>query len=291
MRVFRFEKEKYGFELLMDLHRFEGNPNVAFEPTPHITDFFEVLIFESGKGQIDLNGHSHCIEPFTFFFISPHQKKSCHIDASTLKGFHLVFQNDFLSDFFNDTLFVYRLQYFYNSIHPQFLQLEKDEYKRIKYILDEIVLEIQHFQSDSYHIIRSLLYFALTKLNRLYSKTYHLLHETQADSIAYQFKELLEKDIRTKHSVDEYCQELLVSRHKLNKLVKNTFGNTSKELIQARLLQEIKMELRYSQQTISEIAYTMNFSEPNNLTRFFHRLEGISPSVYREKYQNDRTSL
>ena len=287
LRTFLFEKEKYGFELLMDLHKFETNPNVSFEASPHTTNFFEIFIFEKAKGLIQLNGHTLNIEENTFFFISPYQKKSCEIELSEIKGFHLVFQNDFLSHFFDDKLFVYRLQYFYNSKHPQYLQLTKEEYNKIQFALNEIISEINNFQNDSLHIIRSLLYFSLSKLNRLFSKHYNLSSETQVDSAIYNFKEKLELNIRKFHSVEEYCKILSISRHQLNKVVKDYFGCTSKEIIHFRLLQEIKMELCYSNKTVSEIANALNFSEANNLTRFFNRLEGITPSIYRKNYQND----
>lgn len=287
MRTFHFEKEKYGFELQMDLHKFETNPNVFFEKSPHTTDFFEIFIFEKAKGSIDLNGHNLNIEENSLFFISPYQKKSCEISITDIKGFHLVFQNDFLSDFFNDKLFVYRLQYFYNSKHPQYLKLTKDEYYKTQFALNEIISEITDFQNDSLHIIRSLLYFYLSKLNRLFSKQYNLSHETQKISIVYKFKEELELNIRKYHSVEDYCNILNTNRQQLNKVIKKYFGCTSKEIIHFRLLQEIKMELRYSNKTISEIAIALNFSEANNLTRFFNRLEGTTPSYYRKNHQND----
>lgn len=287
MRKFIFEKRKYGFELLMDLHRFEGNPNVFFDPAPHTTDFFEILIFEKANGQIELNGQLLDIVDNSFFFISPFQKKSCKIDLAGIRGFHLVFQNDFLSDFFDDKLFTYRLQYFYNSQHPQYVQLENEDYRIIRFALNEIISEIKNFQNDSQHILRSLLYFSLSKLNRLFSKRYNISPDTQSNSITYKFKELLELNIRTIHSVEKYCNFLHVSRHQLNAMVKEHSGCTSKEMINNRLLQEIKMELRYSNKTIAEIAYALHFSESNNLTRFFKKLEGINPSAYRDNYQND----
>ncbi|MFT6842438.1 MAG: AraC family transcriptional activator of pobA [Psychroserpens sp.] len=288
MRTFHFKKEKHGFELQMDLHRFETNPNIFFEDSPHTTDFFEILIFEKAKGHIDINGHYIDIKENSLFFISPYQKKICKIDFLDIKGFHLVFQNNFLSDFFDDKLFVYRLQYFYNSKYPQYLQLTKKEYNKIQFVLNEIISEIADFQNDSIHIIRSLLYFYLSKINRLFSRYYKLSHDTQACSAVYRFKEKLELNIRKFHSVEEYCKILNISRQQLNKTIKEYFGCTSKEIIHFRLLQEIKMELRYSNKTISEIADTLNFSEANNLTRFFNRLEGITPSGYRQIYQNDR---
>ena len=158
MRTFLFEKEKYGFELLMDLDKFEENKAVYFEPEIHITNFFEVFIFENADGEIELGGNTIKVGDKTLFFISPFQKKRCSINTSNIKGFHLVFQNNFLSDFFEDKLLVYRMQYFYNAQHSQFLQLSTTEYELIRFTLSEITSEIQEFQNDSTHIIRSLSY-------------------------------------------------------------------------------------------------------------------------------------
>jgi len=271
----------------MDLHRFEDNPAIFFDSNPHITDFFEIMIFQKANGTIELNGQPIVISENSFFFVCPFQRKSCAIALTGIQGFHLVFQNDFLSEFFDDKLFAYRLQYFYNSQYPQHLQVHPDDYKVVQLVLDEIIAEIENYQSDSDHIIRSLLYFALSKLNRLYSKYYSISPDLLSNSMIYRFKELLEKHIRSKHHVDQYCDLLHVNRHKLNSTLKMHTGCTSKELINIRLLQEVKAELRYSNKTIKEIAHELNFSESNNLTRFFQNMEGVTPSTYRATYQND----
>jgi len=287
LRTFIFEKRKYGFELLMDLHRFENNPNIFFDPEPHTINFFEIMIFEKASGTIELNGQMFEVAGNSFFFISPFQKKSCKIDLTGIRGFHLVFQNDFLSEFFDDKLFAYRLQYFYNSQNPQHLRLENEDYDTLRYTFNEIIVEIKNYQNDSPHLIRSLLYFSLSKLNRLYSKHYNISSNTQLNSPIYKFKELLEFNIRTLHSVEDYCNILQITRHQMNRMVKEHTGHTSKEVINNRLHQEIKSELRYTSKTIAEIAHELNFSEPNNLTRFFRKMEGIAPARYRDNYQND----
>ena len=268
----------------MDLHTFENNPNVFFEPQPHICDFFEIMIFQKASGTIELNGQVLELAENSIFFICPFQTKSCEIPLDGVKGFHLVFQNDFLSDFFDDKLFVYRLQYFYNSQQPQYLRLNNEDYRVMQYALAEIISEIKNYQNDSLHIIRSLLYFALSKLNRLYSEFYNISPDTQSDSRVHQFKELLEKNIRTANSVNYYCDLLQIDRYKLNAMVKAHTGHTPKQIINNRLLQEIQMELRYSNKTIAEISYSLNFSEPNNLTRFFRKMRGVSPTAYRDEY-------
>jgi len=287
LRRFIFEKRKYGFELLMDLHRFENNPNVFFESKPHTCDFFEIMIFQNASGSIDLNGRSLEVTANSFFFICPFQNKSCQIPTDNLKGFHLVFQNDFLSDFFDDKLFAYRMQYFYNSQQPQYFKTNSEDYKVVQFALNQIIAEINNYQDDSAHIIRSLLYYALAKLNRLYSKFYSISPNTQSNSRIHKFKELLELNIRTLHSVNDYCKLLNTDRHKLNAMTKAHTGQTTKQIINSRLLQEIKTALRYSNKTITEISHDLNFSESHNLTRFFKTMEGVSPMTYRKIYQND----
>ena len=272
----------------MDLHRFEDNKEVFFDPKPHITDFFEIMVFQKAEGSIELNGYQTELTENSFFFICPFQKKSCKVSKSGIQGFHLVFQNEFLAEFFDDKLFAYRLQYFFSPTHPQFLQLQKEDYAIIQVAFNEIIKEIEHYQSNSPHIIRSLLYFALSKLNRLYSKHYKISAETLSNAMVYQFKELLELHIRSLHSVQDYCDLLRLNRHKLNALTKAHFGRTAKEVINNRLLSEIKMEIQYSSKTIAEIADELHFSEANNLTRFFHKMEGVSPTAFRLNYQNDR---
>ena len=255
----------------------------------HATDFFEVFIFEKGNGRIELNGYSLDVADKTVFFISPYQKKSCYIDPATVRGFHLVFQNDFLADFFEDKFFSYRMHYFFNAQHPQFLALAEGDFSFLSSVLRETIAEIKDFQNDSYHIIRSLLYFSLAKLNRFYALHYGLSSAAANDSIIYGLKESVEENIRKYHRVDAYCSLLGVQRNKLNTIVKAHFGIPVKEFIHFRLLQEIKVDLMYTDKTISEIANDLNFSEANNLSRFFQRLEGESPTGFRATYQNDRT--
>lgn len=271
----------------MDLHRFENNPKVFFDPQPHTCDFFEIMIFQNASGVIELNGKSYNVEKNSFFFICPFQKKACKINQEGIQGFHLVFQNDFLSNFFNDKLFAYRLHYFFNSKYGQFLRLSDSDFKMIQFALNEIISEIHDYQNDSSHIIRSLLYYALSKLNRIYSLEFELPSNANIDSDILKFKELLEKKIREHHDVQYYSETLQISRQKLNGLTKTTAGCSSKELISNRLLQEVKTELIYSSKTVTEIAYELNFSEPNNLTRFFNKMEGVSPVAFRNKAQID----
>jgi AraC-like DNA-binding protein len=272
----------------MNIYNIQENTNALLQPIIHADDFFEIVLFEKAKGSLELNGQTVTIQDNSVFFIAPFQKKSYSIETLKAKGINLVFQDKFFSDLFDDSHFAYRMQYFYNAQHPQFLHLSSDDFNFIKTILNEVAKELAELKNGSKQIIKSLLYFVLMKLNRLFSKRYKLPSTTHGDSLIYKFKEALERNIRKFHLVDDYCDILSIQRHKLNRIIKTHFGNTVKETIHFRLLKEIKLELMYSDKTISEIARELNFSEANNLTRFFNRLEGVPPTLFREKNQNDR---
>ncbi|WP_340064823.1 AraC family transcriptional regulator [Ascidiimonas aurantiaca] len=273
---------------MMDLHRFEDNPYLDLEPELHTIDFFEIMIFEKGTGTADMNGILTPVTPFTVLFAAPGQKKRNAIPESSVRGYHLVFKKDFLDTFFADKLFVFRMQYFYSIKTPSFYTIPPHEYTLINKCLSEIIEEIKHFRSDSPHIIRALLYFVLTKLNRSYATFYNLSFETRLHEEMYRFKQALETHICQLHKVAEYANLLKVNRNELNRITRQSLGLTAQELIHKRLLQEIKDQLRYTTKTISEIAFYLNFTEPNNLSRFFMHKEGISPTQFRSLVQIDR---
>lgn len=286
MKLFKFSKNKYGVELLMDIGTYKGISNYFFESEIHNTDFFEIIVFTKGNGYIELDQQRIKITNSTIVFVSPFQKRKWFIDKSKIDCYFLFFQDSFLSKFFSDKLFSYKLQFFYNKTNPLFIKVENSFLSQLHSVFKELLLEIKAFKSDSEHITRALLYLTLIKLNRAYAEAYKLSAETENNVIAFKFKQLLQNEIANNKNVDYYAQRLSISRVTLNRCVKNQFGITVSEMINEFLLFEIKSHLLYSQFTIKEISILVNFSEPNHLTRFFKTTTGSSPKEFRAAYQN-----
>ena len=59
------------------------------------------------------------------------------------------------------------------------------------------------------------------------------------------------------------------------------YGKSCSEIIKDRLTTEIKKALMFSDKTVSEIAYDLNFSEPGNMNRFFKKMVNITPLEHR----------
>ena len=290
MRYFDFDNSKYGFPLEMDAHRFEDNPDLIFEPDPHTINFFEIMFFEQGNGMAYTNEKRIELHPGTILFASPNQIKQYDFAKEGVKGFHLIFKPEFLESFFQDKTLVYKLPYFYNYSFSPYIVAVPSDFKVFKTMLSEIVSEIGAFQPDSLNIIRSLLASILLRLDRRFREFHHIDNDASNTHLLTRFKMLMEEHIKDNLNCNQYAALLKMHRNDLNRKIKAYTGHTPIALLQHRKIQEIKQRLLLDEQSIAEIAFDFHFSDPNNLSRFFKKMTGFSPSAYRQKMQNDSFS-
>ncbi|WP_196887610.1 helix-turn-helix domain-containing protein [Aureivirga sp. CE67] len=286
MKHVEFDKTVCGVDFLLNVIDFQSGCAFEFETETQSADFFQVYFIKKGNGFLKLNDQKIELESNSLVFISKYQHHSWHIDPTTFEGQLLVFQDDFLNEFFSDQYFVFRLLYFYQTEYSLKLNIEEVYLEDCLSKLKEIKQELVYPKSDSVHLIRSLLYYILISINRHYSNTNHIKEAISLDNTAYQFRKLVEKNIQTMQRVEDYTLKMKISRITLNKAVKNQFNVTTTDFIKARLLFEIKMKLIHSTLTVAEIADIYHFSEANHLSRFFKQKTGISPLEYRSDYQN-----
>lgn len=76
-----------------------------------------------------------------------------------------------------------------------------------------------------------------------------------------------------------------VSRICLNKNVKEQFGTTVSDMIRSRMVEEIKSRLLFSGLSVKEVAFSLHFSEPNHMMRFFKSQTGQTVCEFVSGYQ------
>ncbi|MDX6189289.1 helix-turn-helix domain-containing protein [Flavobacterium sp. Fl-318] len=286
MKTVKFHKTECGVEVLLNVLHGDMLSERYLERDTYNTDFFEILLFKTAKGSLILNQQKINITDNTIVFISPFQKRQWTLEREGLDYTVLVFQENFLNDFFSDKFFTYRLLYFYQLNYPLNISIGREEVQKAFDQLMEIKYELVNSKTDSIHIIRSLTYYLLLKFNRMYAGANNLSIDRAENNFAYQFKQLVEIHIRQKQRIDYYADLLNVSRITINSCVKKQFNVTATELLKQRLLFEIKNDLIHSGKTIAEIAYDLHFSEPGHLMRFFKTQTGITSSQFLSDYQN-----
>ncbi|QMU26686.1 AraC family transcriptional regulator [Adhaeribacter radiodurans] len=291
MKTVKFHKTECGVDFLLNV--VTGTELKEIFPDTNLnngeaynSDSFEIYFFKKGSGSIIVNQRKINIVDNTIVFISPFQKRQFKLDPTCLDFTLLIFQEDFLNDFFADKLFTYQLLYFYQLDYALNLVVLDADIQKACEILTEIKAELKKPLVDSNHIIRSLLYYLLLKLNRDYGQHNHLPLEKPENNYAYQFKKLLEIHIKEKQRITDYALLLGISRITLNKAVQAQFNVTATHLLKQRLLFEIKNYLIHSGQTVAEIAHELRFSEPNHLMRFFKTQTGLTTTEFMIDYQN-----
>jgi AraC family transcriptional regulator, transcriptional activator of pobA len=95
------------------------------------------------------------------------------------------------------------------------------------------------------------------------------------------FLKLLNKEIYQHKNIAYYAGELGYSSKKLNVIIKNSTGKTTQDYIHTRLVNEAKSKLRYSNQSIKEIAYSLGFNDALYFSRFFKIKTNKNPEEYR----------
>lgn len=281
METYKFHKTDCGVDFLMNVVHLESADGTYLKNVPFNTDFFEVVFFRKGNGRLILNHQQIELVDNSIVFISPYHKRQWHFDESKEQDFTiLLFQEDFLNEFFADKLFTYKLLYFYQLHFPVSMLVDRPLIQNYCTFLTEIKNELTQTKADSVHIVRSLVYYILQKLNREYATRNHLDLEKENNHYAFKFKQLIEEHIKEKQRVGDYAEMLGISRVSLNTSVKEQFNVTATHLLKQRLLLEIKNYLIHSKLTVSEIAYKLNFSEPNHLMRFFKSQTGMTTSEF-----------
>ncbi len=291
MKHIKFNKAICGVDLLLNVLRFQDEPWMQLTKGIQSADFFQIVFIKSVRGNILIDGQQIQLGSNSLVFISANQKYKWNVESDSFDATFLIFQEEFLNEFFSDKYFTYRLLYFYQKQYPLGFQCTHDIEPEFLLKLHEMKEELKFPKTDSVHLIRSILYYVLIKLNRIYSAQFGIQSAISKDNLAYKFRKLVEKHISTKHRIDDYTQLLNISRITLNSAVKKQFNSTASEFIKSRLAYEIKMELIYTNKTVEEISIAFNFPEANHLTRFFKTQTGTTPSQYRLDYQNGSNNV
>jgi AraC-like DNA-binding protein len=100
-----------------------------------------------------------------------------------------------------------------------------------------------------------------------------------------QFMQLVEQSDGRVRKVDDFARQLNVTPKYLSVLLKETMNRRPSDVIQLFTLKAIERRLRFSDMTMQEIAYDLNFANVSFFGKYVKEHLGMSPLEYRKKYQ------
>ena len=276
-----FERNRYGPELLVDIYFKRNDEGLAF---PHQLDYYEIALVAEGRGRIFFDGEPCALKGNSAYFTPPGPVRQWEVDPP-FQAVVLIFTLDFIDQFFNDALFLFKLQYFYPGKNPWFLQLNPDIFAELYRELEAMDHERKSLKKDSVHMLRAILYRLLIRLNRLYGQAYGVDDETEGLPLVKKLRQLIETHFQKQRKVETYAGMLHITPGHLNWLIKRHTGRTVGEHIRERVLAESKRLLLFSEMNVAEIAWKLNFNDPSYFVKYFKKYCNSTPLDFKRGVQ------
>ncbi|MET8169061.1 helix-turn-helix domain-containing protein [Streptomyces sp. NPDC102259] len=103
----------------------------------------------------------------------------------------------------------------------------------------------------------------------------------RADTTFTLFRDAVERDFATNHSVSAYADALGYSRRTLVRAVRAATGETPKGFIDKRVVLEAKRLLAHTDLPIGRVGAAVGFPDPANFSKFFQLHTGNTPVAFR----------
>ena len=170
------------------------------------------------------------------------------------------------------------------------MELTHAESQSLRSFISMVEQELKGSETDfSSEIIGGLIAATIYKVGDIL--THYLTEHPEVDSPMHnraeeyfkQFTELLGEHYKHERSVGFYARQLCITPKYLTTLIKRISGKSVSEWIDSYVILEAKTLLKYSNMSVQEIAYYLNFPNQSFFGSYFKRNAGMSPSQYKAK--------
>lgn len=170
------------------------------------------------------------------------------------------------------------------------MELTHAESQSLRSFISMVEQELKGSETDfSSEIIGGLIAATIYKVGDIL--THYLTEHPEVDSPIHnraeeyfrQFTELLGEHYKHERSVEFYARQLCITPKYLTTLIKRISGKSVSEWIDNYVILEAKTLLKYSNMSVQEIAYYLNFPNQSFFGSYFKRNAGMSPSQYKAK--------
>ena len=170
------------------------------------------------------------------------------------------------------------------------MELTHAESQSLRSFISMVEQELKGSETDfSSEIIGRLIAATIYKVGDIL--THYLTEHPEVDSPIHnraeeyfrQFTELLGEHYKHERSVGFYARQLCITPKYLTTLIKRISGKSVSEWIDNYVILEAKTLLKYSNMSVQEIAYYLNFPNQSFFGSYFKRNAGMSPSQYKAK--------
>ena len=248
---------------------------------------YTIGVGTEGETSLTSNLQEFRLKKDSLFIFSP--KHILQVQSNNRFKAHLiVIAPDFLKRINIDTKRMMPLFLQFGSLPC--MELTHAESQSLRSFISMVEQELKGSETDfSSEIIGGLIAATIYKVGDIL--THYLTEHPEVDSPIHnraeeyfrQFTELLGEHYKHERSVGFYARQLCITPKYLTTLIKRISGKSVSEWIDNYVILEAKTLLKYSNMSVQEIAYYLNFPNQSFFGSYFKRNAGMSPSQYKAK--------
>jgi AraC family transcriptional regulator, transcriptional activator of pobA len=271
---------------VFDTAKFYFSGNKKSEMTYNRRLYYKISLIK-GKNLVEYADKTVMIEKQGILFATPKIPYRYTPQDKKQSGFFCVFTKDFLSKSKTGMLIDDLPIYQHNSDFVY--QLNDVQYQEIETIFKKMDAELSSDYAFKYDLLRNYVLELIHYGQKLKPMESIATVTNAASRISSLFIELLERQfpiesnaqvIQLKAPLD-FANVLGIHINHLNKVLKETTGRNTTEIINGRIAEEGKILLKQTQWNVSEIAYSLGFDEVAYFSNFFKKHTSLSPLKYR----------
>ena len=241
--------------------------------TPHKhNNYFEIIYLSGGSGFHTIDSRKFEVIPPVIFFIRKEQAHHFDLEGEP-EGFVAIIKKSFVQKSLDMELKLLLAKF--SNQHC----LGISENETIDQLFQLLEKEYKVNSEQSFHIIEGLLKALLAKILDIAKP---VIRSSEHRSDLYQsFLELLQAGTVVKNSVQLYAEQLNTSPQNLNAACRKAVDQSSAEVLAEFITSEAKRLLLYTNNTVSQIALSLDFIDASHFIKYFKRITGTTPQSFR----------
>lgn len=261
------------------------NPHNEFINEPHYHDFYEIQIYFSDAGMVQINNVSYEMHYGNIVLLNIFEPHKIALNSSkNYDRFCISVDPSFLLSVCSEKSNLLNIFNSKNKNYP-ILQLEHNEF----HVFEDILLryEANNLKQGNDILERALIYELLANLyDRFFDGEEVNLYESQQIELITRIIHLINHHLDEDLSLDRLANELNFSKYYICRIFKKYTNDTINKYITSKRIQKV-ISLLNSDLSINDISLSAGFNNYSYFYKTFLKITKMSPFKYRSLYSKN----
>ena len=245
----------------------------------------QIFFIEQGSGVIFFENNKHVFAGPCIISVPENNEHGFNFEPN-ISGTVVSFSNTILDKIFMDS----------PQIGLEIGQIKvveiKDQLKalsNLNLVIGQLNSEMEGTQPQQRIMIMSLLTSFLIEIYRTFKHetSSQILQKNRSLQIYSSFKKSIVQSKNPQKNIEEYASSLNITALHLNRICKEVQQKTATKVVSEFFMEEAKKYLTFTDYSISEVAFQLNFNDPAYFSRFFKKEFGQNPKYFRNEKKKE----